>query len=91
MAAVLCEVSRGLRDSEATVGVPDVQGHRQFLRVEKRFLLYLGERAYLPIGIVYRDETHNRVLIELPHEADSGASRLWVPAANVSQLKRDEA
>jgi hypothetical protein len=78
MALVLCEVSPGLRDSERTVGVADVNGNRQFLRVPAAFLTQREEKAYLPVGIVYQDPKTGAVLVELPHEADSGANRLWV-------------
>jgi len=38
MAEVRCEISNGLRASEATVAVADVHNRRQFLRVERDFL-----------------------------------------------------
>jgi hypothetical protein len=82
MAHVVCEVSEGLRESERTVAVRDINGHRQFLRVEKGFLTEENGRSYLPVGVVKiaKDDT---VLIELPHEADSGANRLWVRQADL--------
>ena len=40
---------------------------------------YLGHaQHYLPIGIVGIDDVKDLALIELPHESDSGISRLWV-------------
>jgi hypothetical protein len=72
-----------LRDSEAAVAVADIHGRKQFLRVEKRFLIHVSEQSFLPIGIVYLDEKQQRALIELPHEADSGANRLWVSVADL--------
>jgi hypothetical protein len=75
---VVCEVSAGLRDSERTASVKDVHGNRQFLRVPARFLTQRDGRYYLPVGTVLQDPKTSAVLIELPHEADSGANRLWV-------------
>ena len=77
MPQVICDVSAGLRDSERTVAVRDIHGRRQFLRVEYDFLTRKGDKFYLPVGEVYYT-ADQKVLIELPHEADSGANRLWV-------------
>jgi len=85
MPQVICEVSRGLRDSERTVAVRDTQGRRQFLRVEHDFLTLEKGKHYLPVGIVHISQD-KQVLIELPHEADSGASRLWVKYSDVLEL-----
>jgi hypothetical protein len=78
MPLVPCEVSDGLRPSEATVCVKDVHGRPQFLRIERDFLITEGGISYLSVGVVYDDKSKGVVLIELPHEADSGANRLWV-------------
>lgn len=78
MAEVLCDVSAGLRREEATVTVADVHDFRQCLRVEKDFLTQEQGQWFLPVGVVYDDRQNPWVLIELPHEADSGANRLWV-------------
>jgi len=78
MAQVRCEISAGLRPSEATVAVADVHDHQQCLRVERDFLTAVEGQWFLPIGVVYDDRHNPWVLIELPHEADSGANRLWV-------------
>jgi hypothetical protein len=77
MAHVICEVSNGLRASERTVAVRDVDGFGQFLRVESDFLTTTQQgKTYLPVGVVHMSA--DRILIELPHEADSGINRLWV-------------
>src|SRR5437016_1509850 len=81
--AVLCEVEPGLRESERTVGVTDVHGRRQFLRIEGYYLKHEGERAYLPVGFIYEHPASGSVLIELPLEADSGTHRMFVPKQNV--------
>jgi hypothetical protein len=85
MAQVLCEISNGLRPSEATVAVGDVSGNRPFLRVDRDFLTRDGDCYYLPVGAVYDDRTRPHLLIELPHEADSGANRLWVRRERLRQ------
>ena len=64
------------------VGVPDEGGNRQFLRVSSGAVDRVGDRAYLQVGIVELDRKRRRALVELPHEADSGVSRLWVPFDN---------
>jgi hypothetical protein len=83
MAYVKCRVSEGLRPSEATVGVSDLDGSTAFLRVERYFLRQFGSEYYLPIGVVHEDRESGAFLIELPHEADSGVNRVWVPPDSV--------
>jgi hypothetical protein len=79
MALVRCEVSAGLRDSERTVGVKDIHGNRQFLRVPEAFVTRANNgNSYITVGVVFQDPKTKAFLIELPHEADSGANRLWV-------------
>jgi hypothetical protein len=79
MAKVRCEaVSEGLRASEAVAMFRDYQGRRHFLRVERDFLSQDDDKIYLPVGIVHIDPRTNLVLVELPHEAETGANRLWV-------------
>jgi hypothetical protein len=90
MSLVLCEVGPGLREEEASVAVRDVNGRAQRLRVDKDFVVTRDHEQYLPIGVVatHPDAAKKAVLIELPHEADSGVNRLWVPA---DHLLRDAA
>jgi len=85
MPLVLCEVKRGLREEEASVTVRDVTGRAQRLRVDKDFVVTHDHEQYLPIGVVAADPdpAKKAVLIELPHEADSGVNRLWVPAEHI--------
>ena len=79
MAKLRCEsASEGLRASEALAIFRDYQGRRHFLRVERDFLSEEDGRYYLPVGVVHVDPRTNMVLIELPHEAETGANRLWV-------------
>jgi hypothetical protein len=83
MTQVRCEISDGLRPTEATVAVADVKDRRQFLRVERDFLTAVEGQWFLPIGVVHDDRHSPWVLIELPHEADSGINRLWVARAHL--------
>jgi hypothetical protein len=82
MPHIICEVSAGLRDSERTVAVRDINGRRQFLRVEQGFVTHRNGKTYLPVGIV-SETLDGKVLIELSHEADSGANRLWVQRSDL--------
>ena len=79
MSKIRCEsVSEGLRASEAVAIFRDYRGRRHFLRVERDFLSQTGDQYYLPIGLVGVDPRTRLILIELPHEAETGANRLWV-------------
>ena len=79
MAQLLCDsISDGLRASEALAVFRDYDGRRHFIRVERDFLSWENSRHYLPVGIVGVDRRQGLVLIELPHEAETGANRLWV-------------
>ncbi|WP_435018818.1 hypothetical protein TA3x_000804 [Tundrisphaera sp. TA3] len=90
MALVACEISDGLRASEATVAVREVVGDRQYLRVERDFLTEDAGRYYLSVALIQMDPTGASALIELPQEADSGTSRLWVPASDLRQKRSAE-
>jgi hypothetical protein len=78
---VECSIALGFREGELAVGVPDETRKRQHLRVNENLVASEGGKQYLAVGIVELDYKHKRALIELPHEADSGANRLWVPFA----------
>lgn len=41
---------------------------------------------YLPIGLVGLDDAKGLALIELPHESDSGISRLWVRQSDLREI-----
>jgi hypothetical protein len=83
MPYVRCDIGEGLRPSEVTVGVVGRGGRSEFLRVEKTFVKQFGTQHYLPVGLIFKNRVDNEdiALIELPHEADSGANRLWVPVS----------
>lgn len=91
MAQVVCEVTPGLRETEKTVAVRDVYGRRQFLRVEEGFLSVEDGLSLLPIGVVGVDEAKGLALIELPHESDAGANRLWVRSEEIRGLREPAA
>lgn len=57
-----------------------MNGGTAFLRVREDFLASDGAERYLPVGVVAQDG--DRVLIELPEEADSGVHRVWVSRAD---------
>jgi len=79
MAKLRCEnVSNGLRESEALASFVDYSGRKHSIRVERDFLTHNGKEYFLPIGIVHIDLKSKAVLIELPHEAETGANRLWL-------------
>jgi hypothetical protein len=82
---VECTTASGFREGELTVSVPDETGKRQNLRVNKNLVASEGGKHYLAVGIVELDYKRKRALIELPHEADSGANRLWVPFSSFRQ------
>ena len=83
----LCEVGPGLRPSERTVAVPDVYGNKHHLRVEAGFIGEVEGRHYLPVGLIGVDEARKLALVELPHESDGGANRLWVWLANLHKMQ----
>lgn len=86
MAKLLCEkVSDGLRASEAIASVRDLSNRRHFIRVERDFLTDLPAGSYLPVGIVHIDPRTKAVLVELPHEAETGANRLWVKPGQLDE------
>ena len=79
MAKLRCEnVTAGLRASEAVAAFVDFRKRRHFIRVERDFLSDERGASYLPVGIVHVDTKSKFILIELPHEAETGANRLWV-------------
>jgi hypothetical protein len=73
-----CEYGPGLRESEVQVTVHDITGRPQRLRVPRGLPLEQDGQSRLPIGIVARHPDEDKVLIQFPHEADSGVNRIWV-------------
>lgn len=80
LSEVECEVvvPDGILDTQV-IRVFDVDNRSHMLRVAREGLVASDAKRYLPVGLVYVDQKSKRALIELPQEADSGTSRLWVP------------
>jgi len=85
MAKIRCEVSAGLRPSEAVARFVDYNGRQHFIRVERDFLTEDANGFLLPVGIVHVDPKTRAVLIELPHEAETGANRVWVESTKLDE------
>jgi hypothetical protein len=87
MAKIRCAgVSEGLRSSEAVARFVDYNGRTHFIRVERDFVEEQSGHFFLPVGIVYIDPKTKAVLVELPHEAETGANRLWVKPEQLDEL-----
>jgi hypothetical protein len=71
-----------------SVGVRDISNVRTFLGVHPDFVSRRRGQTYLPIGVVYKDRDEGVALIEFPHEADSGAHRIWVPLSSLLDSDR---
>jgi hypothetical protein len=91
MVLVVCEISEGLRSSEATAVITDFDGRRQFIPVDREFLSEINGKWYMPIGFLRVDKDHKAALIQLPVEADSGANRFWVELGNIHQSQETPA
>jgi hypothetical protein len=79
MAKIRCNrISAGLRQSEALASFTDYYGRTHSIRVERDFLTLKGGGTFLPVGVVHVDPKKRAVLVELPHEAETGINRLWV-------------
>jgi hypothetical protein len=87
MAQVLCEVSEGLRKSEATVRLRTYDGRPEFLPVDRGVLSQENGRCYLSVALLHISHERNAALVSLPVEADSEAHRVWV---KLDQLKEDQ-
>jgi hypothetical protein len=74
-----CQVRDGDADWEVIVTVQDEKDRKQNLSVSKGMVSKAANKHYLSVGIVQVDYKHQRVLIELPREADSGVTRFWAP------------
>jgi hypothetical protein len=84
MVRVLCAgVSRGLRAADVIATLRDFHDRNHFLQIEKDFLSQDNGHSYLPVSLVQRDPQTGAVLIELPHEAETGVNRIWVRAADL--------
>ena len=84
MAQVLCDVSEGLRQSEATVKLTSYNGRPEYIPVDRGLLSEDRGKHYLSVGLIHVSREQNAALVALPVEADSGAHRVWV---KLDQLK----
>jgi hypothetical protein len=87
MAQVVCEVTPGLRSSEATVKLRTYEGRPEFLPVDRGLVSTEGDKSYLSVPVIHISHEKKAALIALPVEADSGAHRVWV---HLDQLKQGE-
>jgi hypothetical protein len=85
MAQVLCEVSEGLRKSEATVKLVTFDGRPEFLPVDRGMLSTEGDKHFLSVPVIHISQEKKAALIALPVEADSGAHRVWVHLDRIKQ------
>ncbi len=85
MAQVLCEVSDGLRQSEATVKLTTYDGRPEYLPVDRGFVSEDGGKHFLSVGLVHVNHEKKAALVSLPVEADSGAHRVWVTLDQIKQ------
>jgi hypothetical protein len=83
MAQVLCQISEGLRESEATVRLMTYEGRPEFLPVDRGLLSSDNGSSYLSVGLVHVSQEKRAALVSLPVEADSGAHRVWVQLASL--------
>ncbi len=81
------KVGPGIRSDERAVSVSDVRGFDLKLRVQESQLESIEGKTYLVAGVVAEDTTKGMLLVELPHEADNGSSRLWAWRASVRRLE----
>ena len=78
MSRVICEVSEGLRKSEATVKLVTFDGSPEFLPVDRGLVVTEEGKTYLFVGLVHVNSEKKAALVSLPVEADSGAHRVWM-------------
>jgi hypothetical protein len=83
MAEVICKVTPGLRQAEATVTVHDIEGNPEVLPVDRDFLSREGDNYFLPVHVIHVDDRRKASLVSLPVEADSGANRIWVKTSDL--------
>jgi hypothetical protein len=90
MPALLCtRVGPGMRDSERTVEVKDIYGRRDFLHVPFGYLEAVGDRYYVPVGLVQEDPIQQVALIEFLQEGECGNWRMWVRMSDLLPPRED--
>ncbi len=84
MSRIKCKVTDGPRAGFKEVSVPSVEGHDEYFTIEDRFLVVREGDYLLPVRLIARDPQNKTALVQLPVEADSGANRVWVSSAILS-------
>jgi hypothetical protein len=87
---VECKVEQSRLAKTVVVAVADENNDRQFLRVGEKLVNKASGKSFLPVGIIEIDLARNRALIQLPYEADSGLTRLWVPLERIRTAKESK-
>jgi hypothetical protein len=88
MAQVLCDVSEGLKQSEATVKLTSYYGQPEYIPVDRGLLSEDGGRHYLSVGLIYISRERNAALVALPVEADQGPTEFGSSWTNCEQKRR---
>lgn len=78
MSKLYCEVSEGLRKSDASIKICEVDGTPQFFPLDRGLISKINRRDAIPVRILEIDRDNDSALVTLPAEADSGATRVWV-------------
>jgi hypothetical protein len=79
----LDRLEQGLRTNDVLACFIDLDGHEDFLNVERSFLSQHAGDYFLPVGVVRFDRPAGRVLIELPQESWKGTWRFWFPESKL--------
>src|SRR5437879_4942013 len=87
MALVACQVGPGLRDKEATVEVVDYHGQKEYMPIDRDFIVQEDGHSFLPVRLIHIDKGQQAALIGLPIEADSGAHRIWVRLPSLKETE----
>jgi len=85
MAQVLCEVSEGLRQSEATVKLTSYDGRPEYIPADRGLLSQDNGKYYMSVDLIHISHEQKAAFVALPVEADSGAHRRWVNPAHLKQ------
>jgi hypothetical protein len=78
MTHVICDVAAGLRPAEATVAVRSYSGRMEYFPLDRGMLSHVNGTHLLPVSVIYQDDSKDAAFVQLPDEADSGTSRIWV-------------
>jgi len=81
VADLVCDVRPGMASFSRFAIIKDLDSRRHSIQVNADFLTQDNGQSYLPVGVVYRGG--DRVLIEFPHESDTGTYRIWVAPSDL--------